>query len=71
LQLFNATAAEDLIVKEDAARGRYVAGAVTNWTLVSLNHDTQVGGGAGCRVAVGGFFLSRFRANAALFAWHA
>ena len=24
---------------------RYVAGAVTNWTLVSLNHDTQVGVG--------------------------
>lgn len=42
-QLFNATAAEDLIVKQDK-RGKYVAGAVTNWTLVSLNHDTQVGG---------------------------
>lgn len=41
-QMFNATAAEDLIVKQDDKRGKYVAGAVTNWTLVSLNHDTQV-----------------------------
>ena len=23
-------------------RGKYVGGAVTNWTLVSLNHDTQM-----------------------------
>ncbi len=29
-------------VREDAVRGRYVGGAVTNWTLVSLNHDTQM-----------------------------
>lgn len=42
IKLFNATAAEDLVVKEDAEKGRYVAGAVTNWTLVSLNHDTQM-----------------------------
>jgi thiamine thiazole synthase len=42
VKLFNATAAEDLVVKEDAEKGRYVAGAVTNWTLVSLNHDTQM-----------------------------
>lgn len=41
IKLFNATAAEDLIVKQDK-RGKYVAGAVTNWTLVSLNHDTQM-----------------------------
>eukprot|EP00887_Chlorella_sp_A99_P001708 scaffold8.g1708.t1 len=42
IKLFNATAAEDLVVKEDARRGgKYVAGAVTNWTLVSLNHNTQ------------------------------
>lgn len=41
VKLFNATAVEDLIVKEDEARGKYVAGVVTNWTLVSLNHDTQ------------------------------
>lgn len=36
-------AVEDLIVKDDASRGgKHVAGAVTNWTLVSLNHDTQM-----------------------------
>lgn len=42
MKLFNATAAEDLIVREDPVIGRYVGGAVTNWTLVSLNHDTQM-----------------------------
>jgi thiamine thiazole synthase len=42
IKLFNATAVEDLIVREDSLRGRYVGGAVTNWTLVSLNHDTQM-----------------------------
>ncbi|KFM24829.1 Thiamine thiazole synthase, chloroplastic [Auxenochlorella protothecoides] len=43
IKLFNATAAEDLIVKDIPAKGgRHVAGAVTNWTLVSLNHDTQM-----------------------------
>ncbi|XP_039119799.1 LOW QUALITY PROTEIN: thiamine thiazole synthase 2, chloroplastic-like [Dioscorea cayenensis subsp. rotundata] len=36
VKLFNAVAAEDLIVKE----GR-VAGVVTNWALVSMNHDMQ------------------------------
>jgi thiamine thiazole synthase len=36
VKLFNAVAAEDLIVKS----GR-VGGVVTNWALVSLNHDTQ------------------------------
>ncbi|XP_008809851.1 thiamine thiazole synthase 1, chloroplastic-like [Phoenix dactylifera] len=36
VKLFNAVAVEDLIVKE----GR-VAGVVTNWALVSMNHDTQ------------------------------
>lgn len=43
VKLFNATAVEDLIVKQDDSvpGGRKVAGAVTNWTLVSLNHDTQ------------------------------
>lgn len=43
VKLFNAVAVEDLIVKPDDAvpDGRRVAGAVTNWTLVSLNHDTQ------------------------------
>ena len=42
IKLFNATAAEDLIVRDDPVIGRKVAGAVTNWTLVSLNHDTQM-----------------------------
>jgi len=43
VKLFNAVAVEDLIVKEDTTvpGGKKVAGAVTNWTLVSLNHDTQ------------------------------
>ncbi|PKA52616.1 Thiamine thiazole synthase 2, chloroplastic [Apostasia shenzhenica] len=36
VKMFNAVAAEDLIVKQ----GR-VAGVVTNWALVSMNHDTQ------------------------------
>jgi thiamine thiazole synthase len=42
IKMFNATAVEDLIVREDPVMGRYVGGAVTNWTLVSLNHDTQM-----------------------------
>eukprot|EP00245_Coleochaete_scutata_P006836 TRINITY_DN21627_c0_g1_i1.p1 TRINITY_DN21627_c0_g1~~TRINITY_DN21627_c0_g1_i1.p1 ORF type:complete len:367 (+),score=99.55 TRINITY_DN21627_c0_g1_i1:168-1268(+) len=36
VKLFNAVAAEDLIVKN----GR-VSGVVTNWSLVAQNHDTQ------------------------------
>ncbi|KAI3909565.1 hypothetical protein MKW98_013982 [Papaver atlanticum] len=36
VKLFNAVAAEDLIVKDDK-----VAGVVTNWALVAMNHDTQ------------------------------
>ncbi|KAI8086221.1 thiazole biosynthetic enzyme, chloroplastic [Halteromyces radiatus] len=36
VKLFNATAVEDLIVKD-----KKVAGVVTNWALVTLNHDTQ------------------------------
>lgn len=36
VKLFNAVAVEDLIVKENR-----VAGVVTNWALVSMNHDTQ------------------------------
>ncbi|XP_035544327.1 thiamine thiazole synthase 2, chloroplastic isoform X1 [Juglans regia] len=36
VKLFNAVAAEDLIVKGDR-----VSGVVTNWALVSMNHDTQ------------------------------
>ncbi|KAI0768989.1 Thi4-domain-containing protein [Trametes elegans] len=42
--LMNATAVEDLIVRPDprgADGGQRVAGVVTNWTLVALNHDTQ------------------------------
>ncbi|KAI0335950.1 Thi4-domain-containing protein [Cubamyces sp. BRFM 1775] len=43
--LMNATAVEDLIVRPDArdpaGRAQRVAGVVTNWTLVALNHDTQ------------------------------
>lgn len=40
VKLFNATAVEDLIVKENS-QGKYIAGVVTNWTLVTLNHDSQ------------------------------
>ncbi|EAU85759.2 thiazole biosynthetic enzyme [Coprinopsis cinerea okayama7 len=39
--MMNATAVEDLIVHEDFAGQQRVAGVVTNWTLVALNHDTQ------------------------------
>jgi thiamine thiazole synthase len=41
VKLFNAVAAEDLIIREDAQGVRSVGGVVTNWTLVALNHDTQ------------------------------
>ncbi|KAJ3104420.1 thiamine metabolism- protein [Phlyctochytrium bullatum] len=43
VRMFNATAAEDLIVRPDSqiAGGKRVGGVVTNWTLVSLNHDHQ------------------------------
>lgn len=46
VKLFNATAVEDLIVREDKDKsliggGRYIGGVVTNWTLVALHHDTQ------------------------------
>ena len=41
MKLFNATAVEDLIIREDETRGKHVAGVVTNWTLVTLHHDTQ------------------------------
>mmetsp|Transcript_2777 Transcript_2777/g.6917 ORF Transcript_2777/g.6917 Transcript_2777/m.6917 type:complete len:292 (+) Transcript_2777:1475-2350(+) len=41
VKLFNATSAEDLIVKEVDGQ-RAVAGVVTNWALVTLfGHDTQ------------------------------
>ncbi|GJY79501.1 thiamine thiazole synthase, chloroplastic-like protein [Tanacetum coccineum] len=36
VKLFNAVAAEDLIIK-----GGRVGGIVTNWALVAINHDTQ------------------------------
>jgi Thi4 family len=39
--LMNATAVEDLIIHEDFSGTQRVAGVVTNWTLVALNHDTQ------------------------------
>jgi len=39
--LMNATAVEDLIIHEDFRGQQRVAGVVTNWTLVALNHDTQ------------------------------
>lgn len=42
VKLFNATAVEDLITRRDDATGELrIAGVVTNWTLVALNHDTQ------------------------------
>jgi len=41
VKLFNATVVEDLIIKDDPVKGRYVAGVVTNWTLVALAHHTQ------------------------------
>lgn len=42
IKLFNATAVEDLITRRDEATGELrIAGVVTNWTLVALNHDTQ------------------------------
>jgi hypothetical protein len=39
--MMNATAVEDLIVRTDFQGQQRVAGVVTNWTLVALNHDTQ------------------------------
>jgi len=39
--MMNATAVEDLIIRPDFEGKQRVAGVVTNWTLVSLNHDTQ------------------------------
>lgn len=41
VKLFNATAAEDLIVKENDSGNMGVAGVVTNWSLVTQHHDTQ------------------------------
>jgi cysteine-dependent adenosine diphosphate thiazole synthase len=42
IKLFNATAVEDLITRPlPAGNGVRIAGVVTNWTLVALNHDNQ------------------------------
>lgn len=41
VKLFNATAVEDLITRRDDLGELRIAGVVTNWTLVALNHDTQ------------------------------
>lgn len=41
VKLFNATACEDLIIKAGADGTKRVAGAVTNWALVSQHHDDQ------------------------------
>lgn len=42
VKLFNATAVEDLITRRDETTNELrIAGVVTNWTLVALNHDTQ------------------------------
>lgn len=42
VKLFNATAVEDLITRRDeTSKELRIAGVVTNWTLVALNHDTQ------------------------------
>lgn len=42
VKLFNATAVEDLITRKDDSGNIRVSGVVTNWTLVALNHDTQL-----------------------------
>lgn len=39
-KLFNAVAVEDLLVRQEGDQVR-VRGAVTNWSLVTQNHDTQ------------------------------
>lgn len=41
VKLFNATAAEDLIIKENSEGVKGVAGVVSNWSLVTLHHSTQ------------------------------
>jgi thiamine thiazole synthase len=41
--IFLRPSTEDLIIREDpdVLGGKYVGGVVTNWTLVTLHHDTQ------------------------------
>ncbi|KAG8528618.1 uncharacterized protein KY384_006305 [Bacidia gigantensis] len=41
IKLFNATSVEDLITRPDPNGGVRIAGAVTNWTLVTQHHDDQ------------------------------
>lgn len=41
VKLFNATAAEDLIIRADERGMKSVNGVVTNWSLVTQNHDSQ------------------------------
>lgn len=41
VKLFNATAAEDLIVKQDKNGVQRIGGVVSNWTLVTLAHGLQ------------------------------
>ena len=41
VKLFNATCAEDLIIKKDAQGVQRVNGVVTNWTLVTMAHGLQ------------------------------
>ncbi len=42
VKLFNATAVEDLITRQDVhGGGLRIAGVVVNWTLVSMHHDDQ------------------------------
>jgi len=40
VKLFNAVAVEDLLAKQES-HGVAVRGVVTNWSLVTQNHDTQ------------------------------
>jgi len=41
VKLFNATAVEDLITRQNEDGTLRIAGVVTNWTLVTMHHDDQ------------------------------
>ncbi|AMD22806.1 HHR037Wp [Eremothecium sinecaudum] len=41
VKLFNATSVEDLVTKPSESGEVTIAGVVTNWTLVTMAHDTQ------------------------------
>jgi len=41
VKLFNATAVEDLITRQNDDGTLRIAGVVTNWTLVTMHHDDQ------------------------------